>query len=510
MNCHMTARRLLALLALAAACTPKTQEEYKVELVGALDQVYLMGATKAVLEVNGKQVASTSISPGSPFTLNGTGIDTTVTTSGVFRVKALDATGAVVAVGESPEIELELQTPPVVRIFMQRVSSFGRHFELDYPRRGMFAVAATATVSPDLMDSRAKPITVGFFGLGLATVPDMNNQLVEKPSEVVHIYNTVTQLVEEVGVGGEPSGTPHPRVDAGATVHSDGRVLVFGGEVTVPGMPATPSAQLDIVPIQRTDFDVFAPNVTPRETLDPAIPRIGPVMVYTDAAYAIGGRAGQPLDTIVVINPDMDIGFRLLPQHMAGPRERHTATVVNTSGGHDILIFGGASAGVDVAEVLAPPGPMLVKPAGNAGVPRRDHAALLLPPGDRVLILGGRNDNTVLGDTVLYQSDGRVLSAGPITLKRPRAEFAAFVVGDELVVAGGFDGTGALINSAEIYDANTLQPRNLDVPCVARADAAVVVLPNHLVLIMGGTELDMMKGMLKASSVVETYQPVPK
>jgi hypothetical protein len=504
----MTARCLLVLLPLAAACTPKVQEEYKVELVGALDQMYLMGATKAVLEVNGKVVATTSISPNSPFILNGTGIDTTITPSGVFRVKALDAKDAVVAVGESPEIELELNTPPVVRIFMQRAGSFGRTFDLDYPRRNMFAVAAPGTVGTD---NRAKPVTVGFYGLGSVTVPDsMSNLPVEKPSEVIQLYNPITQVVDDAGTGGNPSGMPHPRVGAAATVYGDGRVLVFGGEATVGSMPPAPSGQLDIVPIARTDFDAFTPNLSFREAVDPGVARINPVMVFTDAAYAIGGRAGQPLDTVVAINPDADNGFKVLPQHMAGPRERHTATAVDISGGHDVLIFGGAPAGVDVAEVLAAPGPMLVKPTGDAGVPRRDHAAVLLPPGDRVLILGGRSDAGVLGDTVLYQSAARSLGPGPITLKRARAEFAAFVVGDDLVVAGGTDGAGAFVNTAEVYSATTLQPKNLDVPCAPRSGGAVIVLPNHLVLVLGGTELDPKTNVPRASSVVETYQPIPK
>jgi hypothetical protein len=374
----------------------------------------------------------------------------------------------------------------------------------------MVAVAAPGKVAAD---SRAKPITVGFFGLGNVTVPDMNNNPVEKPSEVLQIYNPVTQVIDDGGVGGNPSGMPHPRVNSGATVHPDGRVLIFGGEVTVGAMPPAPSGQLDIVSLGRTDFDEFmVGSLQFRESpaTVPAVPRVGPVLVYTDAAYAIGGRAGQPLDTVAAINPDQDNGFSVLPQRLAGPRERHTASVVNVSGGHEVLIFGGAAPGVAVAEILAAPGPMLVKPTGDAGVARRDHTAVVLPPGDRVLILGGRSDAGVLGDSVLYQAGSRSLSAGPLTLKRPRAEHAAFVIGDDLVVAGGFDGAGGFVNTAEVYSATTLQPKNLDVPCVARAGAVVIVLPNHLALLMGGTEPDSKTGMTKASSVVETYQPVPQ
>src|SRR5438094_666756 len=104
-------------LAGAAGCTSKLQDQYQVEIVGALDSNYLMGATTGVLELNDKEVARTGISPGTPFSLTGAGIDTNLITSAVFRFKALDGAGMVVAQGQSPEIELLLGSPPVVRLF---------------------------------------------------------------------------------------------------------------------------------------------------------------------------------------------------------------------------------------------------------------------------------------------------------------------------------------------------------------------------------------------------------
>jgi hypothetical protein len=130
-----------------------------------------------------------------------------------------------------------------------------------------------------------------------------------------------------------------------------------------------------------------------------------------------------------------------------------------------------------------------------------------------VIILGGRNDSGVLGDTVLYQALDRSLKAGPITLKQPRYDFAAFVVGDDLVVAGGYDAAGAPVTTAEIYGATDLQPKALDVPAHPRAGASVIVLPNQMVLILGGTEMNKnpdIKDPLSASSVVEIYQPMVK
>ncbi|HET7721370.1 MAG TPA: kelch repeat-containing protein, partial [Acidimicrobiales bacterium] len=359
-------------------------------------------------------------------------VNVSTTPSASFRVKAVNDAGLVIAVGQSPEIELELATPPVVRVFMQRPATFGRTFDLDYPRRNMVAVPAVGIVG----NTRARPITVALFGLGNVTVPNEMGTLVEKPSEVLMFFNPVTQIMDGAGVGGMPAGTPHPRVNAAATVMGDGRVLIFGGEVTVGSSPPVPSAQLDAVQVSRVDFDEFDRNLIFRESMVAGVARVAPALVFTDATYAIGGRAGgMPLDTIVQINPDADDGFKL-GSKLAAPRDRHTATAVSLASGREALIFGGAAAMAPVAEVLVAGGALML-PTGNAGPPRRDHAAVVLPPGDRVLVIGGRNDGGVLGDTVLYQGANRAIAPATLTLKRARAEFAAFVVGDELVVAGG-------------------------------------------------------------------------
>jgi hypothetical protein len=508
----MTPRSLLVvLLALggAAACTPKVQEQYRVEIVGDLQRDYLQGGTRAVLEVNDKEVASTGISPGAPFQLTNTGINPMVEASAVFRVKVLDGANKVVAQGQSPEIELELASPPVVRVFIQKPGSFARSFDLDYPRRGMFAVAAPATVDTT---TGAKPITVGFFGLGMVTVPgDNNGPATERPSEVLQLYNPVTQIIDDAGLSSTINGNRQPRTNAAATLHNDGKVLVFGGQVTVGTNPPMPSGQLDVVQLQRTGFDTFAATVGLRSTDTPGLPRQGAVMVDTDAAYAIGGRAGdQALDTVVAINPSSDASFTPLPQKMAGPREGHTATVVALPNGREVLVFGGAAPGVTVAEVLIA-GPMLVTPSGPPGPPRRNHAAVALPGDDRVLVIGGRSDTGVLGDTVLYQGSTRSVGPGPITLVKPRYDFSAFVVGDDLVISGGYDASGALVNTAEIYGAADLKPKATDVPCYPRSGASVMVLPNRLVILAGGTEqVKDMPGMFDASSVVEIYQPLVK
>jgi hypothetical protein len=506
----MTPRSFVSLCALVACvgCGTKIQEQYQIDIATPGGDDYLTGATSAVLEI-GSQSYTSSVTPGAPFVLSGNNVVIPAAMSGIFRVKVLNAQGQVLAQGQSPEIELLLASPPSIRIFVQKPGSFGRTHDLDFPRRHMIGVAAPAPPSPG-STLQAKPITVAFYGLGTVVVPS-GTGTVEQPTQQFQIYNPLTHFPDDDGgLSGSLGGAQQPRTDAAAVFHVPdpdnhpdiGNILVFGGVASPPMMNVGPTGQLDIISVARTDFEVFTPSATVRSPEPPnGVPRAHATMVDTAFSYAIGGVAGdQQLDTIVKIDPSSDDTFKVLPAHLAGPRVGHTATVVTIHGMKEVLIFGGAPNNVAVAEVLA--GDALVPTMGNAGPARRDHAAILLPDG-RIIILGGRNDSGVLGDSVLYQAEDKSLAPGPITLKTPRYGFAAFVVNDDLVVAGGFDGKGATIGTAEIYSAADLHLKQADVPCFKRAEPTVVVMPNESVLLLGGTE-----DGDKASIVAEIYQPL--
>jgi hypothetical protein len=509
----------LVLLA-CAGCGTKIQEQYKIDVVTPGGDDYLAGATSAVLEI-GTQKYTTSVTPGAPFTLSGNNLAINTEMAGIFRVKVLNAMGQVVAQGQSPEIELLLASPPLIRIFIQKPGSFGRTQNLDYPRRHMVAVALPAPPAPG-STAQARAITVAFFGLGTVLVPSGTTN-VEQPSPVFNIYNPITHFIDDGGLSGQLGGARLPRTDASAVTHSDGRALIFGGLATAtmgtPPMPTTPapSSQLDLIGISRTNFDQFTPSGTVRAAEPPnGIPRARAAMVETTGAYVIGGIGDKetmpgvieqkPLDTVVSIDPATDATYKLLPAHMAAPRVGHTATVVTRDGMKEVLIFGGAAADQPVAELLA--GDMFTTLPAPGMVQRSDHAALPLP-GGRVIIVGGRNDKGVLGDSVLYDSATNTLMPGPITLKTPRYEFASFVINDDVVVAGGYDAAGNLLDTAEIYSAADLHVKAVDVPCAKRAGASVVVLPNESVLLVGGTEPPTAPQTANQPSIVaEIYQPL--
>jgi hypothetical protein len=370
---------------------------------------------------------------------------------------------------------------------------------------------------------QARSVTVAFFGLGTVEVPSGTTS-VEQPSPVFKMYNPINHFLDDGGLSGQLGGARLPRTDASAVVHPDGRLLVFGGLATPPPMgmppvaqPAAPSSQLDLISLSRTNFDEFTPSATVRAAEPPhGIPRYRAPMVETSMAYVIGGMGFNdvmpaetvvhPLDTVVGIDPAMDSTYHLLTQPMAAPRVGHTATVVATQGAKEVLIFGGAAAGKPVAEVMT--GETFTTLSAPGLVQRSDHAALVLP-NDRVIIIGGRNDQGVLGDSLLYQVVTRTFAPGPITLKTPRYGFASFVINDDLVVAGGYDMNGVPLGTAEIYSAADLHMKAVDVPCSPRAEASVIVLPNESVLLVGGTEPKPAPATgTQASIIAEFYQPL--
>jgi hypothetical protein len=244
--------------------------------------------------------------------------------------------------------------------------------------------------------------------------------------------------------------------------------------------------------------------VTPRTSDKPGVARARAVLAdAADGTYAFGGDDGSELDTVVALAPMADDAFRVLDIHMGAPRVGHSATTVNPSNAAEVLLFGGAHADAAVAEVfVAGTMPRFLKPDGEAGPARADHAALTLP-GDRVLIVGGKSATATLGDSLIYSARQRMFSPGPITLQTPRSAFSAFIVGSDLVIAGGLDGEGKRIGNAEVFNFADEQLRSKGVvPCEPRSGAAVSVLPNESALLIGGTGADE-----KASVLVEVYQP---
>jgi hypothetical protein len=495
------------LAALGSGCGEKIQETYRLEIIGPTEGDYLMGARTVVLEVGGREVARTDITPGRSFSLTGSGINTPSTAA--LRVRVLDAAGAMLAFGETPDVDLALVTRGPLRVFVQKPGTLGRSIDLPVPWRGHVAAAVQG---PPADTVQAPVVTVAMFGTGHVLIQDPQTKMVtEPPTDILSIYNPLVHEVDDLGSTASNQMGRQLRSDAAMVVRPDNTTLIFGGlaQRTAADDPH-PTSLLDVLRLQRSGFDVFelAVVVPARQTDKPGVARSRSVLAAAGTlAWAFGGRDDSgPLDSVVQIDPLGDEPFTVLTPRMAGPREGHTASAVTVRGSPEVLVFGGGPMDAAVAEVLVPgPPAMLVRPTGDAGGARRDHAAVMLPaPDGRVLIVGGVDaGGKPRADSVAYVPETHTFEKGPIALRTARSGFTAFVIGADLVIAGGIGEDGKPIADAEVFTLGGTITARAPVPAFPRAHATASVLGNESAVVLGGEAADG-----SAVPVTEVYQPL--
>ena len=509
----MRAAASLAAAVLAPGCGETLKDTYSIEIAGPANA--FVGATTVTLFVSGMPVAQSPVGTG-PFTLEAPDLDPNTTVMTILAIRADDASGKVVAFGQTPQMEV-LKLSPTIRIFVQKPATLARALDLQIKTKDHVAVP----VESQGIDDLSIPVTVPVFGAGRMWVPSGPNTEQELLSNQLYVYNPLNHRQE-------PIGTTSGGLRAEASAISRGeRLYVFGG-LSQPNVMEPPqvTGQLDLFLVGRQLFSSFFFQSGPPFSGATGSARKRTVMAVTPRpVFAFGGldQADQPMDSIVEIDVDVrpQAPVAVLDIQMAASRAGHTATPVASSDAWgNILLYGGTPAGQKVAELFEPmrkvwvaidetagdgtEGPAPPGQPGHPGTGRRDHVALTLPatPESRVLILGGRgDDNQPRADSMLFNPSRRRFEPGPLTLRTPRVGFVAFVINDDLVVTGGYGADGKLVQKAEIYDIKTWQLLDGDQNTVPRARATAMSLPNSSVVILGG-ETDG-----SASNAVEIYQP---
>jgi hypothetical protein len=507
---------MAALLAFASpACTDTIKETYDIDITGAADA--FAGATKVTLYASGTEVASAAINGNAPFSLAWRDVDPLERANAVFSIKATDAANAVVAAGASPDIEL-LPSSAKIRIFVQRPGSLARATDLERSLAGHVSVSAEALTSQGLRLAMTAPV----FGSGKQLTP----AAAEVFSNDLYVYNPVTHVTQRLG-----SMQGVARADAAGLARTDGTVMVFGGRGSNPETAAQTSARLDMIRIGRRAVNTFEIAIDTGVTGPVEAGRAKGVMVQIGRPVFVFGGVDvndTPLDTVVNIDPDgrptspievatRAVGMTREPTRMMAARVGHTASAVTTLGMAAtattptvppqtlVLVFGGAAPGAPVADLFNPadqtfvPLPDLV-PAGGG---RKLHAAVNVTVAEqnRLLLLGGQGDDGApRGDSVLYDPITKAFSAGALTLRTPRHSFSAFVVANDLVVAGGIGADGKRLATAEVYDAKTFAFVT-ELKAEARSGATVTPLPNLTMMLLGGTT------ETSFSAAIEIYQP---
>jgi hypothetical protein len=188
---------------------------------------------------------------------------------------------------------------------------------------------------------------------------------------------------------------------------------------------------------------------------------------------------------------------------MFAPRTFHTATllpngVVVVIGGSPAAIppvgnqFSGPVGALSSAEFFAPkPGEFVGNP-GALNSPRTEHTATLLQDGKSILVVGGVDDRGAVLDSaeILNATTGGFRSAAG-SMSTVRRNHAATLLKDgKVLITGGLDNTGTLLNSAEIYDPQRQKFfRTKGTMQSARAfHIAMLLADGHRVVIAGGSD----------------------
>jgi len=120
---------------------------------------------------------------------------------------------------------------------------------------------------------------------------------------------------------------------------------------------------------------------------------------------------------------------------------------------------------------------------------RTGHAVITLPDG-RGLVVGGAIDGVPTRSAALFDPDDRALDPRADFLATGRTEAAIAATAEVVLVVGGVDEAGAVVDDAELFDAASLEPIASLPLVVPRRGAIALPLPNGQILVAGGTDAD--------------------
>ncbi len=239
-----------------------------------------------------------------------------------------------------------------------------------------------------------------------------------------------------------------------------------------------------------------------------------------------GGRSnltGSPSPsedwTFIMLDREGAVGWGPL----AGPRWNHTLTHLPLADGSNgaIVLVGGenASGALASAERFTIPkvglgtNPSLVADGTGtmAGGPHTMHAAVYVPEADAVYVIGGFSDaaHAAATNAIEVYTAGSRQWQGPLPLDLARGAPAAVLMdGSTILISGGVDGNGAVLNSvAMILNASTApQAIGGQAPTMAsaRAGHAMVFDATHRAFLIGGISSALPFGMADGA---EIYTP---
>lgn len=380
-------------------------------------------------------------------------------------VEALDASGGVVAYGQTLPVSLAPADQGPYAVWVGR------------PGR-MQPAAASMTI----MNAAGQPESVGRAEMAVAPIPGLGILYAGgrgpggQVLKATGVYDIFTHSFIET------TGLNQPRAGAVGVGVGQIRGAVYGGSTENGfGSPASPLGSTELfdptaglglwAPIQGDPVDAraFATAV--------ALPS-GTVLVSGGA-----DGAGQALASALLITTDASPRVTVVANAMSAARRGHAMAPAKFPDGEGAIVFGGAAGG--------PPAERFVgssfAPYDVGAVPSRTgHTATALPDG-RVVILGGRDAAGVLrsGLVISPALPPQVVALDEV-LAAPREDHTATLVGNDLLVCGGADAAGALVGTCELLDGVSLVLKETVMLGTPRRSHSAATLGNGLVVVAGG------------------------
>jgi hypothetical protein len=298
--------------------------------------------------------------------------------------------------------------------------------------------------------------------------------------------NSVTSMTVGYGGGGGPVVARSPTANAGtfsptgsminarwnytATLLSDGRVLVAGGEA---GAGAYSSAEL--YDPKTGSFSSTGSMATARASQTATLLLDGRVLVA-------GGHDGQ----VALASAELyDPKTGTFSPTGSMPADADEQTAIRLADGRVLLAGGLGAGGGSSAELYDPKTGTFSTTGSTAGVGEYGDTATLLSDG-RVLIVGGISFDSATASAELYDpKTGTFSPTGPMTT--PRSYHTATLLKDgRVLIAGGSTVGDSVVASAELYDPKTGTFSPTGSMTTARIGQTATLLPDGRVLLAGG------------------------
>lgn len=273
------------------------------------------------------------------------------------------------------------------------------------------------------------------------------------------------------------------RIDHTATLLSDGKLLVAGGDDSGGGFPV---ATAEVYNLANNMWTAAGPLNTARSLHTATLLLNGKVMV------AGGQGTAVYLDTAELFDPaDGPNGtWRTSVNRMNVARRSHTATLLPNG---KVLVAGGYFNGtyLQSAELYDPTTDTWTAVATpNFG--RALHTGTLLPSG-KVLIAAGYGDNGYLNHAEVFDpANGPIGTWTPTQNSMSTARYshtATLLPDGKVLVAAGLGANGLQTESAEVYNpANNMWTATMPVN-IPRYGHTATLLPNGKVLVAGGSNI---------------------